>query len=254
MNHDDDFGPAGRSPGLVWGRSITTLLVVGGLSLIFLAGYALHGHTDTSTAAPRPSRTPTTVPAFSTPSASATPPPHVGTGRAPHLTTAGTILGYSHDQAGAIAAAGNDVTALYVHTNRTPGRERAVLASMAATPADATRMAADFASEDAALARMLAIPNLQATGTIAFGHPTGYRISDYTPDQATIDVHVIGGQGTADAAAESFAEVDRLQLTWSRGDWRLSNWSRLVDGGPALGSIAAQNYAPFPIGETGDQP
>jgi hypothetical protein len=265
MNPHDDYD-LDTAPGTAretWRRSITVLMAIGGLALIFVAGYALHGHTTTPAAAtPTPIPPTTTVP---TPSASGLPPTtapgrDAPAGAMPHLSTAGAIVGYSHDEAGAVAAAGNYATALYIHTNRTPGRERAVLGSIAATPAEATRMAADFGSEDTALSQLLSIPNLQTPGTIAFGHPAGYRIGTYTAGQATIDVHVVGGQGTSGAAAgtdsavESFAEVDRLQLTWIRGDWRLANWSRLVDNGPQLGSIAAQNYAPFPIGQTGNQP
>ena len=41
-----------------------------------------------------------------------------------------------------------------------------------------------------------------------------------------------------------------MQLVWQRGDWRMSNWSHLVENnGPELATVAAEGYLPFPIGE-----
>lgn len=175
--------------------------------------------------------------------------------------SAGVITGYSHDQQGAVAAAGNYTAAVYVHTNRTHARELTVLNSIAATPADAARMANDFSSEDFALARLLDVAGLQSPGAIAYGHPLGYRVESVSDTRATIDVYVVGGQGVAgaltDSAAtgETFYEVDEVQLSWQQtggdGDWRMTDWSHLVqDNGPELATIAAEGYQPFPIGQT----
>jgi hypothetical protein len=173
-----------------------------------------------------------------------------------HRNSVGVIVGYGRDPAGAVAAAGNYTASLYVQTNRTHDRELAVLSSIAASPADAPRMAGDFSTEDAALAKILGVTDLQSDGVIAYGHPQGYRVESATSAAATIDVYVAGGQGIADApsdsgaAGETFYEVDQVQLVWLHGDWRMRNWSHLVqDNGPELATVAAQGYRPFPISD-----
>lgn len=169
------------------------------------------------------------------------------------VNEAGVLVGHRRDEAGAVAAAGNFLAALYTQSNRTEPRELQVLGSVAASPADAARMAGDLASEDRALARVLGVPDLQAPSVIAFGRPVGYRVDSYTDDAAVVDVHVAGGQGIAGAGGDSgaagrtFFEVNRLQLRWAGGDWRLVNTSRLVNGGPDLGSVAAQTFRPFSV-------
>ena len=207
-----------------------------------------------------PAQTRPAAPPITTGAPSAQPPSSTPPAAAPRgplrRNSAGVIVGYSHDQAGAIAAAGNYTASLYVQTNRTHARELAVLSTIAASQADAERMAGDFATEDAALAQLLGVATLQSDGVIAYGHPQGYRVESVTAAAATIDVYVAGGQGVAgapsDSAAsgETFYEVDQVQLVWQRGDWRMSNWSHLVeDNGPELATVAAEGYLPFPIGE-----
>lgn len=238
------------------------------LCVAFLIGYLVHGgHGASAVHADNPSqpatRTPTGPPAAAAPTGSPTAP------RAPlSRNSAGVIVGYSHDQQGAVAAAGNYTAALYVQANRTRGRELTVLTSIAASPADAARMAGDFSSEDAALAKLLDVPGLQAPGVIAYGHPLGYRVESVTGSGATIDVYVAGGQGVADAptdssaTGETFYEVDQVQLVWrstagpaERGDWQMTNWSHLVqNNGPELATVAAEGYLPFPIGQTNAGP
>jgi hypothetical protein len=174
---------------------------------------------------------------------------------------AGVLVGYRRDAAGAVAAAGNYTAALYVQANRTRARESAVLAAIATSAVDAARMTGDFASEDAALAGQLGVPDLQGPTVIAYGHPLGYRVETATADTATVDVYVGGGQGLAGVssgaptAGRAFFEVDQLQLQWRPagpgGDWRLRDFSHLVqDNGPDPGTVAAAGYLPFPIGQS----
>lgn len=255
----DDTG--GRRPGML-ALTIAAASVVA-LCIAFLTGFLAHGgHSTAADAAPTspPPRTapPTTV--TTSPGAAASTQP---ARPAQPLTrnVAGVIVGYSHDQQGAVAAAGNYAAAVYVQTNRTHARELTVLSSIAATSSDANRMAGDFSSEDTALAKLLDVANLQTPGVIAYGHPLGYRVESVTTANATIDVYVAGGQGVASApsdsgaAGETFYEVEQVQLSWQtvacKGDWRMSNWSHLVqDNGPELATIAAKGYLPFPIGQT----
>ena len=251
----DDTG--GRRPGI---RMLTIAAAcVAALCIAFLSGFLAHGgHSTAAHAAPTtppPSTAPTTAP--TSPGRAATTQPAQPLSR----NNAGVIVGYSHDQQGAVAAAGNYTAAVYVQTNRTHARELTVLSSIAATSSDANRMAGDFSSEDTALAKLLDVANLQSPGVIAYGHPQGYRVESVSAASATIDVYVAGGQGVASApsdsgaAGETFYEVDQVQLTWQtvagKGDWRMSNWSHLVqDNGPELATIAAEGYLPFPIGQT----
>jgi len=237
---------------------ITAAAAVAALCVAFLIGYASHGRSHPAAApnnppsqAPPPAPT-STVARPASPAAAQSARPASGM----HRNTVGVIVGYSHDQAGAVAAAGNYTASLYVHANRASDRELAVLSTIATSPADAQRMARDFATEDQALARLLDVATLQSDGVIAYGHPQGYRVETVTPAAATVDVYVAGGQGLAEAPSDSgaagatFYEVDQVQLVWQRGDWRLANWSHLVeDNSPALGSTSAEGYLPFPIGE-----
>ncbi|WAX58507.1 hypothetical protein M6B22_07015 [Jatrophihabitans cynanchi] len=226
------------------------------LCLTFLVGYAAHGGAAAATK-PGPTDAPTTAsPSTGAPASAPTIPPTVQRGPL-HRNSAAVIAGYSHDQQGAVAAAGNYTTALYVQTNRTHAQELTVLSSIATSPADAARMAGDFSSEDAALAKLLDVANLQTPGVIAYGHPIGYRVESASSTAATIDVYVVGGQGVADApsdsagAGETFYEVDQVELVWQSADWRMRNWSHLVqNNGPELATVAGQGYLPFPIGQT----
>jgi hypothetical protein len=232
--------------------------LVAGLCAAFLIGYASHGNSRAAADPPTEPARPTQYATHTaTPSMSAPPevPQPVTRGQL-HRNSVGVVVGYARDPAGAVAAAGNYTASLYVQTNRTHARELAVLSSIAATPADAARMAGDFSTEDAALAKILGVADLQSDGVIAYGHPQGYRLESATGAAATIDVYVAGGQGVADApgdsaaAGETFYEVDQVQLVWLRGDWRMTNWSHLAqDNGPELATIAAQGYLPFPISD-----
>lgn len=256
----DDTG--GRRPGM---RTLTiAAAAVVALCVAFLIGYLAHGgHSNSATASPTspPPRTAAHGVVTTSPGVPATAQP--AQPRQP-LTrnNAGVIVGYSHDQQGAVAAAGNYTAALYVQTNRTHTRELAVLSSIAATSGDASRMAGDFGSEDTALAKLLDVANPQSPGVIAYGHPLGFRVESVSAASATIDVYVAGGQGVASApsnsgaAGKTFYEVDQVQLSWQtvagKGDWRMNNWSHLVqDNGPQLPTVAAEGYLPFPIGQTG---
>lgn len=259
-------------------RPGTRLLTIGAAGVValcvaFLTGYLAHGGGQRDAAKTAPAATPANTPAPAStapsPGGSATAQPVLA--RQPlSRNTAGVIVGYSRDQQGAVAAAGNYTAALYAQTNRTHTRELAVLTSIAATSGDASRMAGDFSSEDAALAKLLDVAILQSPGVIAYGHPLGYQVESVSAASATIDVYVAGGQGVANAPSDSsaagktFYEVDQVQLVWQNvagspsvgsGDWRMSNWSHLVqDNGPQLATIAAQGYLPFPIGQTGAAP
>jgi hypothetical protein len=257
-----DHDPGRRSPR----RTLIGLAaVLAALCAAFLIGYTSHGGTranaDPGTKSPppaTPATSPITADGPSAPTRSPSTAPAAGPREPLRRNSAGVIVGYRHDQAGAVAAAGNYTASLYVQTNRTHARELAVLSTIAASPADAERMAGDFATEDAALAQLLGVATLQSDGVIAYGHPQGYRVESVTTTAATIDVYVAGGQGVANApsdsaaAGETFYEVDQVQLVWQRGDWRMSNWSHLVeDNGPELATITAEGYRPFPIGEAG---
>jgi hypothetical protein len=255
--YDHDTG--GRSPR----RTLIGLAaVLAALCAAFLLGYASHGGTRANADPGRESPSPvtrTTSPATdgpSVPTLSTSTAPAAGPRKPLRRNSAGVIVGYRHDQAGAVAAAGNYTASLYVQNNRTHARELAVLSTIAASPADAERMAGDFATEDNALAQLLGVATVQSDGVIAYGHPQGYRVESVTAAAATIDVYVAGGQGVASvprdspASGETFYEVDQVQLGWQRGDWRMSNWSHLVeDNGPELATVAAEGYLPFPIGE-----
>lgn len=264
--YDDDDHASGAGP------TVRRLVIVAGavatLCIAFLIGYSAHGSDPGSATAP-PKTTEPSAPSLAQASPSpdsprAAIPPGPTTLKREPLTrnAAGVIIGYRHDRHGAIAAAGNYTAALYVQTNRTHARELAVLSSIAATTDDATRMADDLSSEDTALAKLLDVASLQSPGVIAYGHPVGYRVESITSITATIDVYVVGGQGVADApsdagaSGETFYEVDQVQLTWqptdaNAGDWRLRNWSHLVQGNsPRLETVAAEGYLPFPIGQT----
>jgi len=232
--------------------------LVAGLCAAFLIGYASHGGSraaaDPPTGPARPTQPATSRAAASAPTSPDVPQP-VSRGQL-HRNSVGVIVGYRRDPAGAVAAAGNFTASLYVQTNRTHALELAVLSSIAASSADAARMAGDFSSEDAALAKILGVADLQSAGVIAYGHPQGYRVESATSSAAIIDVYVAGGQGIADApsdsgaAGETFYEVDQVQLVWLRGDWRMTNWSHLVqDNGPELATVAARGYVPFPVSD-----
>ena len=264
-DYDDTGGPGRLRLAGVVAASVVALCVA------FIIGYSVHGGHGTTSAhsnTPTQPATPTQTPSGSTGSTGPARPEQPAAAPRGPLTrnSAGVIVGYSHDQQGAVAAAGNYTAALYVQQNRTHSRELAVLTSIAASSNDATRMANDFSSEDAALAKLLDVDNLQTPGVIAYGHPLGYRIESVTGTTATIDVYVAGGQGMADAPSDSsatgetFYEVDQVELTWSpaagpasRGDWVMKNWSHLVqNNGPQLATVAAQGYLPFPIGQTSE--
>jgi hypothetical protein len=224
---------------------------VAALCTAFLIGFAAHGAPRTHPAA----ETSSAMPSQSTQLASPAPQPLAASGL--HRNADGVLVGSPHNPNGAIAAAGNYTAALYLQTNRTRARELALLSTIATSSPDAARMASDFASEDTALSKVLDVPDLQAVGVIAYGHPVGYRLVGYRPSAATVDVYVVGGQGVAgspqDAAGtgETFYEVDRVDLAWVGGDWRLRNWSHLSQANePALASVAAEGYRPFPIGVT----
>lgn len=231
--------------------------MIAGLCAAFLIGYATH-HTSPG-AAGRPTTPTRPAPATGTIATSAPTPPAAPQPASPgelHRNRAGVIVGYRHDLAGAIAAAGNYTASLYVQTNRTHARELAVLSGIAASLTDAVRMAADFSTEDAALAKILSVADLQSDGVVAYGHPQGYRVESATSGAAVIDVYVAGGQGIAtaptdsDRSGETFYEVDQVQLVWLHSDWRMTNWSHLVqDNGPELATVAAQGYLPFPISD-----
>ena len=251
-------------------RPTTRLLAIGAgavvaLCVAFLIGYAVHGGRAGAAKADVASTEPSSPARVSTsPSAGHPNAPRTAAPRGPvSRNSAGVIVGYSHDQQGAVAAAGNYTAAVYVQTNRTSARELTVLSGIAATPSDATRMAGDFSSEDTVLAKLLNVASLQSPGVIAYGHPLGYRVESVTSSGATVDVYVAGGQGVAGSlgdsgsAGETFYEVDQVQLVWQnnggKGDWRLTNWSHLVqDNGPQLATVAAQGYLPFPIGQTNE--
>jgi hypothetical protein len=250
-----DYDTGARSPR----RAVVGVAaLVAGLCAAFLIGYASHGGSRAAADPPpgpaHPTQPAASSAATSVPTAPAVQQP-VSRGQL-HSNSVGVVVGYRRDPAGAMAAAGNYTASLYVQTNRTHDRELAVLSSIAASPADAARMAGDFSSEDAALAKILGVADLQSDGVIAYGHPQGYRVESVTSSAATIDVYVAGGQGIADApsdsgaAGETFYEVDQVQLVWLHGDWRMRNWSHLVqDNGPELATIAAQGYLPFPISD-----
>jgi hypothetical protein len=255
--YDQDTG--GRSPRRIL---IGLAAVVAAPCAAFLIGYARHAGTrpnvEPGTKSPSSSRpvTQTTTGAASAPTPPSTGPAAAGARERLRRNGAGVIVGYRHDQAGAVAAAGNFTAGLYVQANRTHARELAVLSTIAASPADAERMAGDLATEDDALAQLLGVDNLQSDGVIAYGHPQGYRVESMTTAAATIDVYVAGGQGVAGVpsdsppVAETFYEVDQVQLVWQRGDWRMSNLSHLVENnGPELATVAAEGYLPFPVGE-----
>jgi len=221
------------------------------LCLAFLAGHASSSHSTNAAAthpAPTPTRTETVTIGGNRPAPAV---PASGL----HPNNEHVLVGYAHTRGGAVAAAGNYTAALYVQPNRTKARELSVLRTICATPADATRLAGDFSSEDQALAKILDVADLQSAGVIAYGHPVGYRVESYRPDTAAVDVYVVGGQGVAGTptdsvvSGETFYEVDEVQLTW-RGDWRLSNWAHLAqNNGPELASVAAESYLPFPLGQ-----
>lgn len=256
-DNGDEAGAAVRG-----GRRLeVTAAVLAMLATVLIVGWAARpGHHRARAGATEQQTTvPSAPPATAT---SMTPTAGSATGQGGSLrpNTVGVLVGYRHDQAGAVAAAGNYTAALYVHTNRTRSRESAVLASIATSGVDAARITGDASSEDAALAAQLGVADLQDPTVIAYGHPIGYRVETATVDAVTVDVYVAGGQGLAGVAAGSaaagraFFEVDQVQLAWQPpgpgGDWRLRNWSHLVqDNSPDLGTVAAAGYAPFPIGQ-----
>ena len=232
----------------------------------FLVGYAARGGGGHQVAA---GVAPSTSPDSPTPSARTVVPPPVKSDSPPtvpaaadsprgllHRNAQGVIVGYSHNQSGAVAAAGNYTASVYVHTTRTHSHELALLSSICANPADAARLAEDFTTEDAALSKILGVTSLQSAGVIAYGHPQGYLVQSVSATSAVVDVYVAGGQGVAgssddsDATPQTFYEVDEVQLVWRHGDWLLQDWSHLVENdGPEMGSIAAEGYRPFPIGQ-----
>jgi hypothetical protein len=241
---------------------IAASAAVVGLCAAFLIGYATRGGSraaadPTGHATPSSTSTSTASAPLNAASRPASTGPPATSTRAPlRLNIEAVIVGYSQDQAGAVAAAGNYTASLYVQTNRTHARELAVLSSIAASPADAARMAGDFSTEDAALAQLLSVADLQSDGVIAYGHPQGYRVESATTNAATVDVYVAGGQGVVGAPSDSaaaghtFYEVDQVQLVWQQGDWQLKNWSHLVENdGPQMATVAAAGYLPFPIGQ-----
>lgn len=239
----------------------------------FLVGYAARGghHQDTASAG-HPTAASAATPSAGGPASTVVVPPvkavdapstvTVAAAAGPaargllHRNTQGVIVGYSRDEPGAVAAAGNYTASVYVQATRTHSHELALLSSICADPADAARLSGDFTTEDAALSKILGVTNLQSAGVIAYGHPQGYLVQSVNAASAVVDVYVAGGQGVtgstddADATPQTFYEVDEVQLVWHHGDWQLQDWSHLVqNNGPEMGSIAAESYHPFPIGQ-----
>lgn len=161
------------------------------------------------------------------PSAPAAAPTLGGPG--PRRVVEGVPVSYSRTQEGAIAAAANYTAVLGDKRNLDP--VRAVRAyDVLALPS----VARELSSRSRAFSATLANPQTVATdpALVLRAVPVGYRVEDYTRDEATVTVWAAAiGVGTPALPLTTAWGNEQLALRWAHGDWKIARIER--GSGPA---------------------
>jgi hypothetical protein len=162
----------------------------------------------------------------------------VSAGAGPTRTVDGIPVGYKRSREGAVAAALNYGRVLARPEFVTdPARRRSILEAVA-TPGLVRQY--EGADRTASLASLAQTPVYRATreGRPAVWQtvPLGYRVDQYSGDEAEISAWSMAIVGAGDAAPRASFVVGASRLRWDGGDWKFSGDSgRTVDGPtPAL--------------------
>jgi len=208
------------------------VLVVAAVALVaMLAGAGLRGAAD-----PAPPTAPVPAPADHAVAAGSE-DERPSTGPGPWAAAGGVGVGFSRDEAGALAAAVSYATAPQVWLYRSDAQVTASFEVLASE--DAEDDLVDQVVEDAGLLRAEVS---KASGTVWFVvAPLATKVETFTEDRAVVRVwlvRVLSADGVA--VPQSGWATLTLDLSWERGDWRLAS----VD----------ESEGPTPQVEAGSQP
>lgn len=201
-------------------------LVVALVLVAMVAGAALRGATERSpAAAPRPTG------AEGARDASPRGGGDDGEGAGPREWVEGVGVGFSRDEAGAVAAAVSYATAaqswLYLSDDQIEESAAAV------TVGDARdRLVGELVDQ----VRMLRGELARASGTVWFVMaPLATRVDAHSPERAVVRVwlvRVLSAEGVA--VPQSGWQTLRFELEWDAGDWRIANTAEVEGPTPQL--------------------
>ncbi len=160
---------------------------------------------------------------------------------------AGIPVGYQHTSAGAAQAAGNYLAAFGGQLVLDQARVRAALDAVA-DPSNRAQLESGFQASLRLDEGLWGIQTAarQRQRVLLTLTPIAYRVTTYTPDEATVSVWVVADVGVADRQRlAAFFGVGSATVAWLNGDWRL----RTIDAGSHAGDvIPACLQTPTPTG------
>jgi len=212
-------------------RLVLSLIVV--LAVGIAAGTALGRQTAPGQ---RPSPSPSSQPVTAG-------VPGVGASR----VEADIAVGYQHTPEGAAQAAGNYLAAFGGQLVLDQPRVRAAL-DQVADPSARSRLDGQLQASLREDERLWGIQTAARQGqrVLLTLTPMAYRVTTYTPDEASVSVWLVVNVGIANRQRlAAFFGVGSATLAWLNGDWRL----RILDAGSHAGDvIPACLQTPTPTG------
>jgi hypothetical protein len=221
----------------VYGRRRSPWRLVLSLLVVLAVGLAVGTGLGRLTApGQRPSPAPSTQPVTAS-------VPGAGAAR----VEAGIPVGYQHTRKGAAQAAGNYLAAFGGQLVLDQARVRAALDAVA-DPSARARLESGFQASLKLDEGLWGIQTAARQGqrVLLTLTPIAYRMTSYTPDEATVSVWLVGNVGVADRQRlAAFFGVSSATVAWLNGDWRL----RTIDAGSHAGDvIPACLQTPTPTG------
>jgi hypothetical protein len=149
-----------------------------------------------------------------------------------------TILS-AHTRAGAVAAAARSITAFAGNILLEPSRLRAVVEHIASTQSRA-QLTQAFEEASAQTRAKLGADTVPRPVIVLRAVPVGYRVEQYSPEEATVAVWYIGivGSGATVQPQQSW-RTQIVGLLWEDGAWKVSSYASTAGPTPALTTTEA---------------
>ena len=140
----------------------------------------------------------------------------------PTYTLNGVPLGYSHDQAGAVAAAAAFIEVLGGDLVAHPDQYRLAVQTMAAPSAAAALRAQAEQDLDAGERDRHIISTAARGGQVGVRSvPISWRVESYSAEQAVVDLFEVLLTADGTNPFEAFYTDEAVMVSWASGDWRL---------------------------------
>jgi hypothetical protein len=137
-------------------------------------------------------------------------------------------------RAGAVAAAARSITAFAGDILLEPAHLRAVVSRIASS-ASRPRLIEAFEEASAQTRSKLGADTVPRPVILLRAVPVGYRVENYSPEQATITVWYVGivGSGATVQPQQSW-RTQTVSLLWEDGAWKVSSYASTAGPTPAL--------------------